>query len=114
MTLDEPLVIYIDIDDTLVRTVGSKRVPMSGVVERVRRLAGEGARLYAWSSGGATYARESARELDIEDCFAAFLPKPQILIDDVAPAEWKRLVHVYPTDAASQTLSELRERYARV
>jgi hypothetical protein len=112
MASSDLLVIYVDVDDTLVRTVGGKRVPMPRVVERVRSLAAEGAELYAWSSGGAGYARESARELAIEDCFAAFLPKPQIVIDDQAPADWRRLVHVYPTDASSQTLAELKARHA--
>jgi hypothetical protein len=92
--------------------VSGKRVPVPKVVERVRALAAEGAQLFAWSSGGAAYARESARELAIEDCFAAFLPKPQIVIDDQAPADWRRLVHVYPLDASSQTLAELKDRYA--
>ena len=101
MTSFDPAVIYVDVDDTLVRSAGGKRVLMPRVVEGVRGLASEGAQLYAWSSGGADYARESARELAIEHCFAGFLPKPQIVIDDQAPAEWKRLVHVYPTDASS-------------
>jgi hypothetical protein len=112
MTSPDALVIYVDIDDTLVRSVGSKRVPMPAVVERIRGLAAEGAQLYAWSSGGAAYARESARELAVEHCFASFLPKPQVLIDDQAPTEWKRLVHVFPLEASSQTLAELQERYA--
>jgi hypothetical protein len=103
----------LDVDDTPVRTIGTKRVPMPGVVERVRSLAAEGAQLYAWSSGGAAYARESAQELAIEGCFVAFLPKPQVLIDDQAPTEWKRLVHVYPTDATAQSLADLHARYAR-
>jgi hypothetical protein len=113
MTPSDSLVIYVDVDDALVRTVSGKRVPMPRVVERIRNLAAEGAQLYAWSSGGAPYARESARDLAIEDCFVAFLPKPQIVIDDQAPAEWRRLVHVYPTDASSQTLADLKARYAR-
>ena len=58
-------------------------------------------------------AQQSAREVAIEGCFVAFLPKPQILIDDQAPAEWRRLVHVYPTDATSQTLADLHARYRR-
>jgi hypothetical protein len=29
-------------------------------------------------------ARDTAGELGVEDCFAAFLPKPDIIIDDPA------------------------------
>jgi hypothetical protein len=32
-------VVYVDVDDTLVRTVGTKRIPMSEVVEHVRALS---------------------------------------------------------------------------
>ena len=41
-----PLVVYVDVDDTLIRTSGSKRIPVSGVVEHVRALASAGAELY--------------------------------------------------------------------
>lgn len=39
------------------------------------------------SSGGSAYAQRSAEELGIVDCFTAFLPKPQLLIDDVATSK---------------------------
>ena len=111
--MNEPLVIYVDVDDTLVRSVGSKRIPMPTVVARVKSLAAEGATLYAWSSGGAEYARESAKELGILQCFVMFLPKPQIVIDDQAPSEWRRLIHVHPADAPSRSLSDLVGVYER-
>jgi hypothetical protein len=38
---------------------------MPRVVERVKRLRGEEATLYLWSSGGADHARESAEALGI-------------------------------------------------
>jgi hypothetical protein len=100
------LVAYVDVDDTLVRSFGSKRIPMTEMVRHVRDLSREGVVLYAWSSGGADYARQSARELGIEDCFKAFLPKPNVIIDDQAPAEWRRLIHVHPGAASSTTLRE--------
>ena len=108
------LVVYVDIDDTLVRTVGTKRIPMPAVVGHVRVLAEGGAELYAWSSGGAIYARESAHKLGIDECFVAFLPKPHVLIDDQPPAEWRRLVYVYPADAPSRSLNDLIAAYERV
>jgi hypothetical protein len=103
------LVAYVDIDDTLVRSFGSKRIPMSEMVEHVRDLHREGVRLYAWSSGGADYARESAAELGIETCFIAFLPKPNVIIDDQAPTEWRRLIHVHPGEASSRKVGEYRD-----
>ena len=39
MNPDRPLVVYVDVDDTLVRSVGTKSVPIPGVVEQVKKLA---------------------------------------------------------------------------
>jgi hypothetical protein len=103
------LVAYVDIDDTLVRSFGSKRIPMTEMVHHVRELDHNGVALYAWSSGGEEYARESARELGIENCFRAFLPKPNVIIDDQAPSDWRRLIHVHPVEAASKTIIEYRD-----
>jgi predicted HAD superfamily phosphohydrolase YqeG len=99
-------VIYVDVDDTLVRTVGTKRIPMSGVVEHVRGLHADGAQLYCWSSGGAEYAEEVARELKIEACFRAFLPKPDVIIDDQGFESWRYLIQAHPNDCASRSLAE--------
>jgi cation transport ATPase len=90
-------VVYVDVDDTLVRSVGTKRIPMPGVVERVHRLHREGAALYLWSRGGADYARETAQELGVSECFLAFLPKPTLIIDDQPFTEWRDFRHEYPT-----------------
>jgi hypothetical protein len=100
------LVVYVDIDDTLVRSYGGKRIPMSAMVAHVRELSRGGMVIYGWSSGGADYARSSARDLGIEACFVGFLPKPTVLIDDQAPAQWRRLVHVHPAEAASKTVED--------
>jgi hypothetical protein len=91
---------------TLVRSFGSKRIPMTEMVRHVRELSRNGVVLYAWSSGGADYARASAKELGIDDCFTAFLPKPNVIIDDQALAYWRRLVQVHPGEASSRTVAE--------
>jgi phosphoserine phosphatase len=108
----QPQIIYIDIDDTLIRSFGSKRIPMTDMVELVPKLKAHGATLYCWSSGGAAYARSSAEELGIADCFIAFLPKPQLLIDDVAIGEWK-LGQLHPNECRALTVPELLERARR-
>jgi hypothetical protein len=104
--MNASLIVYVDIDDTLVRSVGAKRIPMPEVVRHVRELARDGATLYAWSSGGADYARASAAELGIEGCFAGFLPKPQVLVDDQSPSDWRRAMVVHPLQAAGRTLAD--------
>ena len=92
-------VVYIDVDDTLVRSVGTKHIPMPGVVSRVRALHQEGVALYLWSSGGGDYARASAVELGIEHCFLGFLPKPDAYVDDQSVSEWLYCRHVLPSNA---------------
>ena len=93
-------IVFVDVDDTLIRSVGAKRIPMPGVVARVRELHASGAEMYLWSSGGAEYARASAVELKLEECFAAFLPKPTSYIDDQPVSEWRFCKHVYPAGAS--------------
>jgi Protein of unknown function (DUF705) len=94
-------IVFVDVDDTLVRSAGSKRIPIAAVIDRVRALKQAGATLYCWSSGGAEYARVSAREVVLEDCFVSFLPKPTIMIDDQPPAEWRLCRCVHPFNVAS-------------
>jgi cation transport ATPase len=89
-------IVYVDVDDTLVRSVGCKRIPMPRVVERVRHLHESGATLYLWSSGGADYARASAEELGIHELFKAFLPKPTLIIDDQPVSDWRYCDHSFP------------------
>ena len=73
------------------------------IVQHVRDLHGAGVSVFAWSTAGADYARAAATELGLVDCFRAFLPKPHIISDDQAPAEWRRLIHVHPGEASAKT-----------
>jgi cation transport ATPase len=92
-------IIYVDVDDTLVRSIGTKRIPMPMVVNQIRRLHEQGAALYLWSSGGAEYCRATASELGIEQCFVGFLPKPEVYVDDQCVADWRLCRHLYPAQA---------------
>ena len=104
------LIIYVDVDDTLVRSIGHKRVPIPNVVGHVRTLSGSGATLYCWSSGGASYAKQSAEELGIAECFTGFLPKPHVFLDDQSPEAWRGSVHVHPLSITGRTVEDyLRE-----
>ncbi|HTE19711.1 MAG TPA: hypothetical protein VK689_15200 [Armatimonadota bacterium] len=102
------MIIYVDVDDTLVRSVGSRRIPMPAVVQHVRDLKEQGAELYCWSSGGAEYARRSAEELGIVECFVAFLPKPQVILDDQEVSEWRTCISVHPSSCGGQDLAAYR------
>jgi len=95
----KPRVVFVDVDDTLIRSVGAKRIPMPGVVAQVRAMHEAGTLLYLWSSGGAAYAEASARELGLEACFVGYLPKPDAYLDDQPVHEWKYCRHVLPANA---------------
>jgi hypothetical protein len=105
-SLGRSLVVYVDVDDTFVRSIGTKRIPIMQVVEHVRRLKAAGVVLYCWSSGGADYARQSAEEFGIEYCFQAFLPKPNVMIDDQSVADWRLCLEVHPLSINSQDVSQ--------
>jgi hypothetical protein len=100
------LIVYIDVDDTLVRSAGTKTLPTPSMVEHAKRLAGSGAELYCWSTAGAEYARSTAHNLGIEHCFVGFLPKPHVVIDDQDLANWKRFAGVHPMNAAGMSVDE--------
>ena len=104
----QAIVIYVDVDETLVRNYGTARIPMPAVIRHVRALFEEGAELYCWSSGGADYARRSAAEVGLENCFRAFLPKPQVMLDDQPVADWRRLVYVHPNGCDGRSVEGYR------
>ncbi len=89
-------IVFVDVDDTLVRTVGSKRIPMPRAIERIKTMRESADEMYLWSSGGGEYAKTVAEELGIEPLFDGFLPKPTLYIDDQPVSEWRYLTHEYP------------------
>lgn len=99
-------VIYVDVDDTLVRTFGTKRIPMPAMIAHVRQLKAEGAELYLWSAAGARYCEETADELGLRECFTAFLPKPRIMIDDQEVREWSLCATIHPSSCAGRSLAD--------
>ena len=101
--------IYLDVDDTLVRAAGAPRPPPEAMVERVRELARRGGELYLWSAAGAEHARATARQLGIEECFRAFLPKPQVIIDAQALEDWN-VSEIHPAACPAMRLEDILRR----
>ena len=90
------MIVYVDVDDTIVRWAGSKAIPRTLIIERLRERAARGERLFLWSRAGDQAAREVAERLGVADLFEAFLPKPELLIDDEPITEWSFLQHEFP------------------
>jgi hypothetical protein len=99
------LVVFIDVDDTFVRSVGKKRIPIVSVVKHIKKLHQQGAVIYCWSSGGEKYAHQSAEEFGIASCFSGFLPKPNLLIDDQTVSEWRNCIEVHPSGIQDEGLT---------
>ena len=106
MNSNSRLVVYIDVDDTLVRSAGTKTMPVPSIVEHAKILAGSGAELYCWSTAGAEYARSTAQNLGVEHCFVGSLPKPRVVIDDQDLVDWKRFAVVHPMNAAGKSVDD--------
>lgn len=109
MHTTSPIVFFVDVDDTFVRSCGNKRIPITATIEHLKKLSTEGAVLYCWSSGGMKYSRDSAAEFGIEDIFVGFLPKPQVIIDDLNINEWRNLIQVHPNSCSSKQHSDYVE-----
>ena len=95
----KPRVIYVDVDDTLIRYDATRRVPMPAVDARIKALHAAREALYVWSSGGADYAREVAGDLGLAGCFVAYLPKPDTYIDDLPMHDWINCEHSLPSSS---------------
>jgi hypothetical protein len=108
-SMERAFYIFVDVDDTFVRSSGAKRIPMPSVIRHIRDLYEQGAVLYCWSSGGADYARRSAEEFGIAECFSGFLPKPNAILDDQHLTEWRYLKQVHPTACTTMSLENYRQ-----
>ncbi|HEX8826280.1 MAG TPA: hypothetical protein VF794_40620 [Archangium sp.] len=98
--------IYLDAEDTLVPSTTDARISPERMVARLRELAQKGAGLYLWSRHGAEHARRVAAERGLEDCFRAFLPKPEVLIDAQALEDWS-LSEIHPVACTAVRLEDI-------
>ena len=101
----EKFTIYVDVDDTLIRSSGTKRIPIPAMVDQVRSLHHRGATIICWSAGGGEYARRSAMELGLDQCFSHFLPKPNLMIDDQIPAQWPMCKVIHPASCTDDAIT---------
>ncbi|MFK5976614.1 MAG: DUF705 domain-containing protein [Sulfurovum sp.] len=108
--MKKPFYIYIDVDETFVRNYIAKRIAIPSVIEHIKQLKNDGATLYCWSSGGAEYAKASAKEFGIEECFVGFLPKPQVMIDDMNFSQWRNLLQIHPNETSQYSVEGYQEK----
>jgi len=105
----QSLVIYVDVEGTLINSFGNKTIPIESVVKHIRELYEHGAILYCWSSAGADFAKEAANKVGLEECFQSFLPKPNVLIDDISIENWSKLLQIHPSNCVNKTLYDYED-----
>ena len=81
--------VYVDVDLTLVDERG---VLLPDAAAAIWALYDAGCHLFLWSTGGGEYCRRVAEHFGIAELFEAFLPKPDIYIDDMPATIFNGLV----------------------
>ncbi len=99
-TPQKQTVVFVDVDDTLIRSFGTKQIPIPNAIRYVRDMFNAGNVLYCWSRGGAQYSRDVAIKLGISDCFVSFLPKPDVVLDDRLTQLLDHCEFIHPNNAA--------------
>src|SRR5690348_12231988 len=81
--------VFVDVDLTL---VDAHQVIRPGAIKAMQILFDAGCHLFLWSTGGGPYCRQIAERYGIGGLFEAFLPKPDIYIDDMPATIFNGLV----------------------
>ena len=92
------MIYYIDVDDTLIRTIGSKIIPIPNTLKLINELDLSANTIYLWSRGGAEYCKNTAHLLGIQDKIFGYLSKPDILIDDQDICDWSHIKKFHPNE----------------
>jgi len=95
------MIYYVDVDDTLIRTVGTKAIPIPQTLRWLKSLDMTSHQLFLWSRGGSDYAKGIAVSLGIESLFTAFLPKPDVMVDDQGLSDWTHMRQIHPNQLRS-------------
>jgi hypothetical protein len=95
--------IFVDVDLTL---VDAQQVILPGALDAMKVLYDAGCHLFLWSTGGCAYCRQIAERHGIAHLFEAFLPKPDIYIDDMPASIFNGLLFDASGDQEGGTLAE--------
>lgn len=98
--IKNPIVVCIDIDDTLALWNTS----MGGdgpyyeknykLIDEIKKHAARGHFLIAWSAGGYDWTKRIVEEFELQEYFGLIMSKPAFIWDDKDPNEWLRRCYV--------------------
>ncbi len=86
-------VIIVDVDDTLIRSFGTKQIPIPITIQYVRDMFHAGNLLYCWSRGGAQYSCDVATKLGVRGVKDSELRHANI---DSEKSKMKKVTNVLP------------------
>lgn len=100
------LVIYVDVDDTLIRTLGTKRVPIPTAISHVRALHTQGAVLYLSAVAVNNMLGECAR-YGYRGMLRRILAKTSnSKFDDQQVSEWRYCRTVHPSNCGETSMED--------
>lgn len=96
--IKNPIVVCIDIDDTLAlwSTIeeGPYYRPNLKLIDEIKKHAARGHFLIAWSAGGYEWTKQIVEEFELTSYFGLIMAKPMFMWDDRQPGEWTRVCYI--------------------
>lgn len=93
VVLKAPIVVMVDVDETLVLWEGTEYKPNFKVIEQLIRHKDRGHYVIVWSAGGVEWAARVVKELNLEHNVDVVMNKPAFMWDDKNPLDWTRLCY---------------------
>ncbi len=88
MKVTKDFTVFVDVDNTIMISTEHGERGLYKAIKFVKQLHEKGFELYCWSQAGAAYAEKACEFLGIKDLFKAFLPKPNMCLDDRPMSDW--------------------------
>lgn len=89
--LKKPVVVCIDVDDTLAVWNGDIYYEHEEVANQLKRHHLRGHYVIVWSAGGVDWAERVVKEFRLEEHVDLVMAKPSFMWDDKDPKEWTRI-----------------------
>lgn len=87
-----PVVVCVDVDDTLVLWEDKEYIVNTKILTQVMRHLDRGHMVIVWSAGGVDWAERVVKEVGLEGKVIV-MAKPSFMWDDKPPQEWTRICY---------------------
>lgn len=98
MFIENPIIVTVDIDDTLALWVSNsdgppRYEPNHKLIEEIRKHNIRGHFVWGWSAGSAAWTKRVIEEFGLTEYFNIVSAKPAFMWDDRTPTEWTRICY---------------------